>query len=60
MTTSVATLNQQLSALGLHPGALVMVHAGLRAVGPVGGCTAELLPASAFVDFAADWLSRNL
>ena len=45
MTLSVATLVQQLSALGVHPGALVMVHAGLRAVGPVEGGAAGVIRA---------------
>ncbi len=36
------------------------VAMGHAAVGPVGGCTAELLDAGAFVDFAIHWLEQHL
>ena len=34
--------------------------AGLADIGPVGGCTAELLDARLFTDFAIRWLEANL
>jgi aminoglycoside N3'-acetyltransferase len=39
---------------------LDFVKAGHARVGPVGNCTAELLPARAFVDFAVQWMETNL
>lgn len=36
------------------------IASGRAAVGPVGGCTAELLDARNFVGFAVDWLEQHL
>jgi aminoglycoside N3'-acetyltransferase len=59
------TLVEQLKALGIPEGKPLMVHASLRRVGPiavgrVGNCTAELLEAKTFVDFAVKWMEDNL
>lgn len=39
---------------------LDFVASGRARVGPVGDCTAELLSAPAFVEFAVDWIETNL
>ncbi|MGI9595078.1 MAG: aminoglycoside N(3)-acetyltransferase [Acidimicrobiales bacterium] len=36
------------------------IAAGLASVGPVGGCTAELLDGPIFVDYAVEWMERHL
>jgi aminoglycoside N3'-acetyltransferase len=39
---------------------LDFLAAGRASIGPVGQCRAELLPARAFVDFAVEWMNREL